>query len=150
MVARLALSAAARSCSMWCTASPIWTWATLTQSYPATCSRVPKLKTFKPKLGTIDTRTVSPPPKTADAELLTPEHKAWRLAVCRRAGWRCEWVEHGKRCEASAANGHRMNADHIVERADGGALLDPNNGQCLCTRHNTLKGLSARAARGRT
>lgn len=56
-------------------------------------------------------------------------------------------MQDGKRCEASAANGHRMNADHIIERADGGALLDVNNGQCLCTAHNTLKGNRARAAR---
>jgi 5-methylcytosine-specific restriction protein A len=40
-----------------------------------------------------------------------------------------------------------MMADHIIERADGGALLDTGNGQCLCTRHNTLKGNLARAAR---
>lgn len=108
---------------------------------------VPKIKTFGTKLKTVDTRSVLPPPKTADAELLTPEHKAWRLAVCRRAHWRCEWVEQGLRCRRSAANGDRMIADHIVERDDGGALLDLNNGQCLCTSHNTLKGNRARSTR---
>ncbi len=40
-----------------------------------------------------------------------------------------------------------MIADHVIERGDGGALLDPDNGQCLCTSHNTLKGNRARAAR---
>ncbi len=64
-------------------------------------------------------------PKTVDRELSTPEHKAWRLIVCRRAGWRCEWIEQGLRCPKSAANGDRMTADHIVERRDGGALHDP-------------------------
>jgi 5-methylcytosine-specific restriction protein A len=105
------------------------------------------LRTSRPRLATHDTRTSRPRPKQADAELLTPEHRAWRLAVCRRAGWRCEWIDEGKRCEASAERGDRMMADHIIERADGGALLDTGNGQCLCTRHNTLKGNLARAAR---
>ena len=41
-------------------------------------------------------RTVRPPPKVADAELPTPEHKTWALALKRRAGWRCEWVENGE------------------------------------------------------
>lgn len=40
-----------------------------------------------------------------------------------------------------------MIADHIHERKDGGALLDPKNGQCLCVSHNTAKGIAARAAR---
>lgn len=105
------------------------------------------LKTRPSRLAPHDTRTVRPRPKQADAELLTPEHRAWRLAVCRRAGWHCEWVEGGRRCEASAARGDRMVADHIVERADGGSLLDEANGQCLCVAHNTLKGNRARAAR---
>lgn len=107
------------------------------------------MKTFKTGLRTFDTRSVRPPPKAADAELLTPEHKAWRLAVCRRAGWRCQWVENGKRCEASAANDNRMFADHIVERSDGGALYDVNNGQCLCGSHHTRKTLQERTIRHR-
>src|SRR6266446_426483 len=99
------------------------------------------LRTSRPLLAAHDTRTARPRPKQADAELLTPKHRAWRLAVCRRAGWQCQWIEDdGKRCQASAALGHIMIADHIIEREDGGALLDPDNGQCLCTAHNTLKG----------
>jgi len=86
-------------------------------------------------------------PKVADGVLHSPQHRAFRLIVCRRAGWRCEWVEDGQRCTKSAASGHRVIADHIVERADGGALFDPANGQCLCVQHNTLKGTQARAAR---
>lgn len=105
-----------------------------------------RLATLKPRLSTADLRAVKPEPKRADAELLTPEHKAWRAAVLRRAGYRCEWVENGQRCERAAPE-HRMIADHIVERADGGAWTDPANGQCLCTQHNTLKGVRARAAR---
>src|ERR1017187_3271687 len=103
------------------------------------------LRTSRPLLAPHDTRTAKPRPKQADAELLTPQHRAWRLAVCRRAGWRCEWLEDGRRCEASTQRGDRMVADHIIERADGGAVDGP--GQCLCVSHNTLKGNSSRRAR---
>jgi 5-methylcytosine-specific restriction enzyme A len=106
-----------------------------------------KISTLKPLVPRSSGFTVQPQPKRADAELLTEEHKAWRLIVCRRAGWRCEWVDNGMRCQRSASRGDRMVADHVVERADGGALYDPNNGQCLCVAHNTLKGTQARAKR---
>jgi hypothetical protein len=36
----------------------------------------------KPALRTLDTRSARPPEKKADAELLTPEHRAWRLPSC--------------------------------------------------------------------
>ena len=105
------------------------------------------LRTSRPLLATHDTRTAKPRPKQADAELLTPEHRSWRLAVCRRAAWRCEWIEDGMQCRATHADGYRMIADQVTERADGGRLYDPRNGQCLCVSHNTLKGNAARRAR---
>lgn len=40
-----------------------------------------RLATLAPRLGTLDTRTARPTPKRADPELLTSEHKAWRLEV---------------------------------------------------------------------
>lgn len=110
-------------------------------------ARTMALRTSRPRVAAHDTRTARPRPKQADVELLTPEHRSWRLDVCRRAGWRCEWIEAGERCRASHARGDRMIADHVVERGDGGALLDVDNGQCLCTQHNTLKGNRSRVAR---
>lgn len=95
----------------------------------------------------MDLRVGRPLRKKADDELLTPAHKAWRLKVCGRADWRCEFVENGYRCQRSRANGDRMIADHVRERKDGGALLDLDNGQCLCVQHNTLKGIAARQRR---
>ena len=92
-----------------------------------------------------DTRRVKPQPKQADAELQTSAHRKWRDIVLARAGHRCEWVEQGRRCTAVT----NLVADHVIERKDGGALYDPANGQCLCTRHNTLKGIRARAARAK-
>jgi len=41
-------------------------------------------------------------PKTADPYYSTEQHRAWRLAVCRAASWRCEAIENGQRCEKSA------------------------------------------------
>jgi hypothetical protein len=95
----------------------------------------------------VDTRRILPPAKAADDVLLTAEHRRFREIVCERAGWRCEWTEAGQRCTRSRANGDRMVADHIVERADGGDPFDPDNGQCLCIAHNTRKGIVARMLR---
>ena len=40
------------------------------------------------------------PPKTADDQLLTPEHRLWRRQVIARAGARCEAIDEqtGERC----------------------------------------------------
>lgn len=108
-----------------------------------------KLKSLPSRIPLLDTRRLKPEPKRADAVLLTPEHRRFREVVLDRAGWRCERIEGGQRCIASRATGHRMIADHKVERADGGDPFDPANGQCLCTKHNTLKGVQARVARQR-
>ncbi|WP_341874510.1 HNH endonuclease signature motif containing protein [Methylobacterium nodulans] len=87
-------------------------------------------------------RTARPMPKTADAELQTPEHRAWRLAVLQRAGWCCE------DCGAQGGRGGvRLFADHVIERQDGGALTDPNNGRCLCGSCHTRKTVAERARR---
>lgn len=105
-----------------------------------------KIRTLAPLVPRSTGFTVKPPPKRADAELLTDEHKAWRETVLRNAGDRCQWVENGRRC-TKAAPKHRMFADHIRERRDGGAALDPINGQCLCGAHHTLKTGRERAKR---
>jgi 5-methylcytosine-specific restriction protein A len=86
--------------------------------------------------------------KKVDPLYLSPEHRAWRTAICTRAGWRCEAVDTGLRCTRSAP-AHRVYADHINEVADGGARFDLANGQCLCARHHTLKTAQSRATRMR-
>jgi len=106
------------------------------------------LRTLGSKIRTFDLRVAKPAPKRSDDELQTTAHRTWRDLVLSRAAYRCEHVdEAGRRCERSRANGDRMYADHIVERADGGALTDLANGRCLCNSHNTGKGIAARAAR---
>lgn len=94
----------------------------------------------------MDTRTVKPPKKEADSELLTREHLIWRSVVLRKADFQCEWIENGFRCERRHPK-HRLFADHIIERRDGGDPLDPDNGQALCGAHHTIKTAQMRAAR---
>lgn len=106
-----------------------------------------RLRTLVPRLATLSGRTLTPPPKTADPFYLSPEHRAWSEAVIARAGGRCEALDaHGRRCRKARPR-HRMFADHIKERADGGASFDPNNGRCLCGSHHSEKTAEARAAR---
>ena len=102
-----------------------------------------------PRIPTLDTRTVKPLEKQADAHYQTSEHAAWARQVKERAGWRCQWEDaSGNRCERSRARGDMMYADHIEEIKDRPDLkLDPRNGRCLCNSHNTKKGIEARAAR---
>lgn len=102
---------------------------------------------LKPTTSVVDLRIARPREKRVDPELSTAQHRAWRQEVGDRAGWRCEEIENGRRCEKSRVRGDRMFADHIRERKDGGDPLDPRNGQCLCGRHHTLKTARARAAR---
>lgn len=90
--------------------------------------------------------TVAPPPKQADPFYHGEQHKEFREQVLRNAGYRCEWIDNGQRC-TKAAPTHRLFADHIKERQDGGALYDAANGQCLCGAHHTLKTSRVRAHR---
>lgn len=84
--------------------------------------------------------------KKADPHYKTKAHIKWRAAVLEAATFQCEARNaQGKRCQKAAP--HRLFADHIVERSDGGAPFDPANGQCLCGSHHTRKTRAARAAR---
>jgi hypothetical protein len=106
-----------------------------------------KLQSIQPRLGVLDTRRVQPPPKTADATYQGAKYRAWREAVIAKAGRRCEAVDdQGRRC-TKAEPRNRMFADHKDEVRDGGDRFDPQNGQCLCGSHHTLKTAQARAAR---
>jgi 5-methylcytosine-specific restriction protein A len=122
---------------------------------------VTKLRSFPAKVRPFGGK-LKPVPKSVDPFYLTPEYARWREQVIARAGGRCEAIEdcrtaspncrtapyRGSRC-SKAAPFHRMFADHIKERRDGGDPLDPNNGECLCGRHHTLKTARARAERRR-
>lgn len=100
----------------------------------------PRIVTLRPKLKAAEFRTVLPPKKVKDAELSTEAHRKWRQEVLRRANFACQ------KCGADGRS-NRLFADHIVERRDGGALTDPNNGMALCGSCHTKKTAAARARR---
>ena len=108
----------------------------------------PRLKTLGPRLKPIDTRTVRPPPKVVEDYYSSAEHKEWRLQVMSRAGWRCQKIVDGRRCERKSPQ-HRMFADHIIERRDDPSKsLDLENGMCLCGSHHTEKTHAEAVKRG--
>lgn len=107
-----------------------------------------RIKTLSPLVPKATGRTIAIEAKQVDPFYLSAEHRAWREHVIARAGARCEAIENGVRC-SKASPAHRMFANHIKERRDGGADLDPSNGECLCGRHHTIVTARARAARAR-
>lgn len=96
------------------------------------------LRTLQPRIRTLDVRTAKVPEKRRDPIYGTTEHKLWRHAVMKRAGWRCEHTG----CEDRA-----IYADHVRELKDGGDPLDLSNGQALCASHHVLKTNTERAKR---
>lgn len=110
--------------------------------------RVPmmaKLKMLTPRVPTMDIRRVKPPPKTADPWYLTPEHQHWAAEVIKRANGQCQDPDHkGDR------RGHRLVADHILERRDRPDLaLVVSNGRGSCYSCHTRKTAAQRAKRMR-
>jgi hypothetical protein len=109
-----------------------------------------KLRSLEPVLRKVaDTRTVAAPAKVKDTVYDTPEFRAFRTVVLRRAGYRCEAMDQrGYRCTRASPH-DRLYADHIVELSDGGSLTDSSNGQCLCASHHQSKTQAVRAKRYR-
>ena len=109
-----------------------------------------KLRSLRTQVQKVDTRTVALPSKQKDPIYNTDAFIAFRTMVLVRAGLRCEYIDHhGHRC-SKAHPDHRMYADHRLELRDGGSLTDPNNGQCLCASHHTLKTMDVRVSRHRS
>lgn len=101
------------------------------------------LKTLRPRLTVLDTRRVKPPPKVADAILVSAQWKALRARMRAERGYRCE----APGCGRTAG---RLYLDHIIERRDGGAEFDPSNLQWLCATHHALKTARVREERMRS
>jgi len=62
---------------------------------------------------------------------VTPELKAWRLAVLNRCGWRCQ--TQGPGCQGRASQ-----ADHIIPVAEGGQTT-MENGAGICVTCREIK-----------
>ena len=79
-------------------------------------------------------------PNAAARGYCNAAHRAWRLAVLTRDGWRCQVC--GRLCSGQ----REAHADHIVPISQGGARHDVANGQCLCVRCHTRKTMADQAA----
>jgi 5-methylcytosine-specific restriction protein A len=86
-------------------------------------------------------RRLKTPPKYVDPFYQLPEWRKLASQVKRERGYRCERIGCGA---AFPGDEWPLIADHIIEIADGGALLDRSNVQCLCRPCHARK--TARAA----
>ena len=84
---------------------------------------------------------VAPAPKVADRFYESREWRALAAQMKRKAGYVC--------ARPGCGSSHRLIADHIVERKDGGADLDPLNIEVLCAEHHAQKTAAARSRRAR-
>lgn len=83
---------------------------------------------------------VKPMPKVAERFYTSKE---WRGLMARLKRQRGAWCE---RCGAGG-KGVRIIGDHVVERKDGGAELDPANVMLLCLPCHNRKTAEAKARR---
>jgi 5-methylcytosine-specific restriction protein A len=110
---------------------------------------MPRLRTLGPLVAPLDTSTTGLAPRARDPFYDTPAFRAWRRLVLERAGHQCEHVDgYGHRC-MQARPLARLYAHHRIEVKDGGALLDPSNGMCLCHQHHEQASAQARSRRMR-
>src|SRR5262245_11032856 len=98
------------------------------------------IRMLPPRVGQTDTRRVRLSGQQGSKD---PFYKsaAWGSLVRHLTKTR------GKRCEGCGRAHVRLYADHIVERVDGGADLDPGNVQLLCGSCHGKKTAKARAER---
>ena len=68
------------------------------------------------------------------------QSKAWHAAKAAKRREGNVWC-------AQCGSTDRLILDHIIERKDGGADLDPSNLEWLCHRHHAAKTAKARAKR---
>lgn len=100
-----------------------------------------RLKTAAPRVGGLAPR-VGLAPKLAETFYQSTAWKAMKARLARERGRRCQ--------EPGCQTPHdRVILDHIHERKDGGADLDPSNLQWLCFTHHERKTAASRRARSR-
>jgi len=79
----------------------------------------------------------------SDAHLTSPQWKHRRRQVLERDGWQCQI--RGQGCTQYATQ-----VDHIVDRADGGSLLDLTNLRASCKTCNARKSADRTNSRARS
>lgn len=103
------------------------------------------MKMLQPRVAMANLQTAKTPPKTADRELLTAAHRVWRNEVIKRAKSECQDPDH-----RGDPRGHRLVADHILERQDRPDLaLHLSNGRGTCWACHSRKSAAERTKRMR-
>jgi hypothetical protein len=97
-----------------------------------------RLTAMSGRLGALPAK-VGAAPKVAESFYQSREWRSLVAQIKRERGAFCQ------RCGSAI----RLIADHIVERKDGGADLDPRNIELLCGKHHAAKTAQARARRAR-
>jgi 5-methylcytosine-specific restriction protein A len=93
-----------------------------------------RLRTLGGTVAGLDMRSTRPPPKMAEGFYQSVEWTKLRALLIRQRGHRCEacWATHD-----GLGRPVRLIADHMTERRDGGADLDPCNIRLMCMKcHN--------------
>lgn len=105
--------------------------------------QMPRLQTIGGRVPTVKSRLL-PPAKLTDPFYTSREWRDLAAMVKAQRGYVCENPE----CRADMSGNRRaLIADHVHERRDGGADLDPLNVQLLCLPCHTRKTAQAKAAR---
>lgn len=102
-----------------------------------------KLKTLGSRISTMDHRRVKPAHKVVESFYVSAAWRNLMDTIIAQRGRICE----DPKCPKPHPPISRIFGDHIIERRDGGADLDPNNVQLLCGAAHTRKTMRARAAR---
>jgi hypothetical protein len=103
-----------------------------------------RLRTLGAKLKPSAQSKVRLPAKKAEGFYTSAEWRSLIDAIMRRRGKRCEDADHDP---ARPRTGIRVFGDHIIERKDGGAPLDPANVMLRCGSCHTRKAAEVRPVR---
>lgn len=98
-----------------------------------------RLRTLGARLSAMPAK-VQAAPKLAEQFYSSPQWRGLVADIKKMRGARCERAG----CPTPT---HRVIADHVVERKDGGADLDPGNIELLCATHHARKTAAARQRR---
>lgn len=108
---------------------------------------MPRLTMAKPRVAVADLRTAKPEPKRVDPFYRSPEWLRVRAFVLKRDNYTCQTCGVAVRQHLGETDKPRASVDHVVERRDGGADLNPANLATTCDACHTRKTNLKRAER---
>jgi len=103
-----------------------------------------KLRTLGPTTAPIRMASAHPLPKQAEAFYQSDAWRKLRADLIRQRGRRCETCGKTHELDGTPV---KLIGDHVIERKDGGADLDPRNVRLVCQACHNVKTAKARAER---